>query len=213
MAAIFIRTIIIYFLLSFSLRIMGKRQLGELDISELVSTLLVSEVASLPIADPDIPLLNAIIPILLIVCLEIMISSVKNKSEKLKKLVEGEPIFIIYKGKLRQRALRENRISVNELLCEIRGQGIGDISDVYYAILEQNGKMSILERGEKENLAHIIIIDKEVNTKGLSELGYNEGWLRNQLSRHKARISDVFLMTVDDNGKTNVIKRELDNEN
>jgi uncharacterized membrane protein YcaP (DUF421 family) len=213
MAAIFVRTLIIYLLLSLSLKIMGKRQLGELDVSELVSTLLVSEVASLPISDPDIPLLNAIIPILFIVSLEIIISSVKNKSEKLKHVVEGEPIFIIYKGKLKQNALKENRISINELLCELRTQGIGDIGDVYYAILEQNGKISVLERGEKENLAHTIIIDKEVNSKGLSALGYNESWLKKQLPKHKTKISDVLLMTVDDKGETNVIKRELDNEN
>ena len=213
MAAIFVRTVIIYFLLSLSLKLMGRRQIGELDVSELVSTLLVSEIASLPIADPDIPLLNAVIPILLIVSMEIIISSLKNKSEKLKNIVEGQPIFIIYKGKLMQDALKQNRISINELLCEMRTQGIGDIGDIYYAILEQNGKMSILERGEKENLAHTIIIDKEVNQKGLRALGYNDIWLKKQLSKHKIDISDVFLMTVDDNGKTNVVKRELKDEN
>ena len=96
MASIFIRTLIIYLFLSISLKIMGKRQIGELEVGELVSTLVISEVAALPIADPDIPLMNAIIPVLFIVCLEIIISSLKNKSEKLKKYIEGEPIFLIY---------------------------------------------------------------------------------------------------------------------
>ena len=96
MASIVVRTVIVYVLLSFSLRIMGKRQLGELDVSELVSTLLISEIASISIDDPDIPLLNAIIPILLIVSIEVILSTIKNKSEKLKTVIEGRPEYIIY---------------------------------------------------------------------------------------------------------------------
>ena len=124
MASIFIRTILIYVFLAISLKIMGKRQIGELEVNELVSTLVVSEVAALPVADPDIPLLNALLPVALIVCLEIIISAVKNKSEKLKRRIEGEPIFLVYRGKLQQKALCDNRMSVNELLCEMRMQEI-----------------------------------------------------------------------------------------
>ena len=153
MASIFVRTVIRYVCLSLSLKFMGKRQMGELEISELVSTLVISEVAALPVADPDIPLLNAIIPVILIVCLEIIISYAKNKSAKLKKCVEGQPIFVIYRGKLRQSALNDNRISLNELLCELRMQGVGDIKNVYYAILEPNGKLSVLKR-EKATRFH-----------------------------------------------------------
>ena len=163
MASIFIRTLIIYLFLSISLKIMGRRQIGELEVGELVSTLVISEVAALPIADPDIPLMNAIIPVLFIVCLEIIISSAKNKSEKLKKYIEGEPIFLIYKGKLQQKQLKENRISVNELLCELRMQGCADINDVCYAVLEQNGKLSVFENDE--SFTHTLIIDKTVNEK------------------------------------------------
>ena len=158
MASILVRTVIVYILLSFSLRVMGKRQLGELDVMELVSTLLISELASIPIDDPDIPLLNAIIPILLILSAEVIISTLKNKSEKLKEAIEGKPVYIIYKGKLLQDALRENRISVNELLSEIRTQGIADISEINYAILEQNGKItvvSLLRQGDYRPSAHI----------------------------------------------------------
>ena len=161
MASIFVRTVIIYVFLSVSLKFMGKRQMGELEISELVSTLVISEVAALPIADPDIPLLNAVVPVILIVCLEIIISYAKNKSEKLKKYVEGEPIFVIYRGKLRQSALSDNRISLNELLCELRMQGVGDINNVYYAILEANGKLSVFEKNNKGSFSHNVIIDTE----------------------------------------------------
>ena len=132
MTSIVIRTVIIYIILSVSLRIMGKRQLGELDVSELVSTLLISEIASIPIDDPDIPLMNAVIPILFILSVEILLSTIKNKSRKMKSVIEGKPQYIIYKGRVLQNVLNENRISINEILSEMRAQGVGDISEVYY---------------------------------------------------------------------------------
>ncbi len=206
MASIFIRTLIIYILIMFSMKIMGKRQIGELEVGELVSTFIISEIAALPIADHDIPLLNAVIPLLFIVSIEIIISSVKNKSERLKKRIDGEPIFIIYKGKLRQKALYENRISINEIICEMRSQSIGDISDVYYAILEQNGKLSFLKRTDE--FSHSVIIDTEINKNCISSLGYDENWIEKQLKLHKIKRKDVFLMTVNDEGETTVIKKE-----
>lgn len=207
MASIFFRTILIYIMLSISIKIMGKRQIGELEVGELVSTLLISEIASLPIADPDIPLLNAIIPVLLLVCLEIIISTVKNKSQRLKKIIEGMPTFIVYRGKLMQSALRENRISVNELLAEMRIQGVGDIKDIKYALLEQNGKLSLIKEDEG-NLAHAIIIDGDIEKGELKKLGYDEGWVRKKLSCEGVRTSEIFLMTVDDSGNINIIRKE-----
>lgn len=211
MASIFVRTLIIYVLIAFALRIMGKRQIGELEVSELVSTLLISEIASLPIADPDIPLLNAVIPVLFIFSLEIIISSLKNKSEKLKKLVEGEPIFLIYKGAFSQKAMRDNRLSVNELLCEARLQGVGDINEIYYAILEQNGQISFLEKGKNENIATPLIIDGEIKEEGLSQRGISKKRLYKELKSRGASLEKVFLMTYDDNEKINIyIKEDLE---
>ena len=207
MVSILVRTIIIYILLSFSLRIMGKRQLGEMDVVELVSTLLISELASIPIDDPDIPLLNAIIPILLILSAEVILSTVKNKSEKLKESLEGKPTYIIYKGRLSQEALRENRISINELLSEMRSQGVGDISEVNYAILEQNGSLSLLKKNADE-IAHTLVIDGHIMVDDLKSLGYNERWLEKELSARKARVDGVFLMTVTDSGEINIILKE-----
>ncbi len=208
MASILIRTLIIYVLLSFALKVMGKRQLGELEIGELVSTLLISEIASISIDDTNIPLLNAILPILLIFSLEIILSSLKNKSEKMKKLLEGDPVYIIYKGKLLQKALDDNRMSVNELLSEMRLQGIGDISEIRYAILEQNGKLAILKNGTDGNIAHTLIIDTVIQENNLKNLGYDEKWLQNELSKSRISQKNVFLMTVDDNRQTNIIKKD-----
>lgn len=207
MASIFIRTIIIYVLLSFSMKIMGKRQIGELDVSDLISTLLISELAAIPIDDPDIPLLNAIIPILFIVSLEIIISSLKNKSNKVKKYVEGSPTFIIFKGQLIQKGLAENRISINELMCEMRIQGIGDIKDIDYCTLEANGKLSMLKKQNAGGAcAHPLVLDGEINKSELSLIQID----KNELSRilGDTPIEKIFLMTLDDTGYTNIILKE-----
>ena len=207
MTSVLIRTVIIYLFLSFSIKIMGKRQIGELETGELISTLLISEVASLPIDNPDIPLSSAIFPILLIISIEIIISFIKNKSSALKRIVDGEPSFVIYKGRLRQDVLRENRLSINEMLSELRVLGVGDISEVEYALLEQNGKLSVLRRAE-DNYAHAIVIDKEVNERALKSLGYDRRWLDARLTERHVKLKEIFLMTVDDSGSIYIIKEE-----
>ena len=211
MTSIVIRTVIIYVILSISLRIMGKRQLGELDVSELVSTLLISEIASIPIDDPDIPLMNAVIPILFILSVEILLSTIKNKSEKMKSLIEGKPQYIIYKGRVLQNVLDENRISINEILSEMRAQGVGDISDVYYAAIEQNGALSILKK-DGSQMAHAVIIDGDVIKGNLKAVGYDYNWLNARLKKNKIKQDDVFLMTIDDGGKVNLILKDEQNK-
>ena len=185
------------------MKIMGKRAIGELDVFELITSLMLSELAAIPISDPDIPLFNAIIPILVIVSLEICISIFKNKSESLKKIVEGAPAFVIYKGNLIQRALVDNRISVNELLSEMRCQGIGALEEVEYAIIEQNGSISFIKCGAG-GFAHPTVIDGEyVKT---------EKQTRNEtadiLSQRGLTVDGVFLMTVDDDEKISIIIKE-----
>ncbi len=209
MTSLVVRGLIVYVLLSFSLRMMGKRQLGELDVSELVSTLLVSEIASIPIDDPDIPLMNAIIPILLILSMEIILSTIKNKSESMKAIIEGKPEYIIYKGRLLQNVLKDNRISVNELLSELRSQGVGNIEDVYYAAVEQNGNLSVIKREDGE-LSHALIIDGTVIEENINALGYNDVWLKKKLKERRIRQDEVFLMTVTDDGHIYLIIKEDD---
>ncbi len=207
MVSILIRTVIIYVLLTFSLRIMGKRQIGELDVSELVSTLLISELAAIPIDDPDIPLFNAVIPMIFIFALEIIISTVKNKSERLKKAIDGSPAYIIFKGRLLQNALKENRISVNELLSELRIQGVGDVSEVYYAMLEQNGQLSVTKKNDSP-LAHTLVIDGSIMKENLKKTGYGEEMIQRRLQDLKREMSDVFLMTITDSGDMNIIYKD-----
>lgn len=204
MAAILIRTVIIYLFITITLKIMGKRQIGELEASELVTTFIISEITAIPIDDPNIPLVNAFIPIIFIVCAEIIVSFIKNKSTLLKKTIDGTPAYIIYNGRLMQRTLRENRISVNELFAEARIAGFANISDVKYAILESNGKISILE----DSLSHLIIADGDVDKRTLMALGYNLQWLEKELKKNGAAIEDTFLMSVNDSGEIFIVKKE-----
>ena len=208
MTSIVVRTVIVYIILSFSLRIMGKRQLGELDVGELVSTLLISEIASIPIDDPDIPLLNAIIPILFILSVEILISTLKNKSEKLKNVIEGTPEYIIYKGRLLQSALSDNRISINELLSEMRTQGIGSIDEIYYAAIEQNGALSIIKK-DASPMAHAIIIDGSLIESNIKALGYGVKYVERILQKKHISLEEIFLMTVTDEGKISIVLKEI----
>lgn len=207
MASVLIRTVLIYGFLALAMKLMGKRQLGELETGELISALLISEIAALPIDNPDIPLSSAIFPTLLIITLEILLSFIKNKSSRLKRAVDGEPTFIIYKGRLRQDVLRENRISINEVLSELRVMGVGDIADADYVILEQNGKLSVLQKN-RDRMAHALIIDGEVNEATLRSLGYNREWLNKRLDELHCKKQDLFLMTVGDDGTINIIKEE-----
>lgn len=222
MITIFIRTFIIYIIITLVLRIMGKRQVGELEASELVSTLLLSEIAALPISEPDVPLLFAVIPVLLIVSLEIIVTYSKNKLDILKKIFEGKPSIIIYKGKLDQKELERMRISLQELISELRLQGIMDISQVEYAILEEKGKLSTLLKPEYQPLsasdlklnvsgggmAHSLIADGSYNRDTLKRLGINEKDVDNICTSYNCKAKDVFLLTLDDEKNTNIILKE-----
>ena len=207
MASILIRTVIIYILLTTALKIMGKRQIGELDVGELITTLLISELATIPIDDPDLPLLNAVLPILLIFSLEIIISSLKNRSERLKRLLESSPVYIIYKGKLSERALVENRLSLNELLCELRLLNVGDIGEVEYAILEQNGKISVFKKSDGA-ISHSLIIDTVILKDNLKRLGLSDEWVKKQLKERGVNIEEILLLTLSDDGSISLIKKE-----
>ncbi len=208
MASILIRTAIIYFLVLVALRLMGRREIGQLDASDLVSTLLISELAAIPIDDPDIPLLNALLPILFILAVEVILSTVKNRSPRLSRAIDGGPSFLIYKGRLLQEALSENRIALDELLSALRTQGIGDIAEVEYALLEQNGTISALQTSETK-IAHPILMDGEICKHALAALGKDSEWLEGELKKRNLEKEDIFLMTLTDAGRIRVLKKEL----
>ncbi len=208
MTSIFIRTIIVYIILTIMMKILGKRRIGELEAGELVSTLLISEIAAIPIGDGDLPIINAVVAIVFICAVEVALSAIKNKSKLVKVAVEGECDYIIYKGRLLQGALEENRLSINEVLSEMRAQGVSDIGEIYYAILEPNGKLSIIKNEDRNKVSHAIVIDGKTDEKKLKRRGYNQGWLDNVLHENKVNMEDVFLLTVKEDGSVSIIKKE-----
>lgn len=222
MITAFMRTLIIYIILIGTLRLMGKRQIGELRLSELVTTFLLSELAVIPIQDPDIPVSHAVVPILLLLSLEVIISFIITKSKKLKLIFVGKPSVIICHGKLNQHELQRLRMGTIEFLSELRLKNISDIADIEYAILEENGKLSVFPKADKlpvtmydmnlsateTGIAHSVIIDGEISDANLKLAHKNEKWLLKILEEEKKNIADILLFTVDDSGKTNIIMKE-----
>lgn len=218
------RTVILYLLLIVGLRLTGKRQIGELEPIELVLTMLLSDLASVPMQDFAIPLLYGVIPILTLLSLSTLLSYASLRSVRLRRLMCGEPALIIDNGKILQTAMRRNRLTLDELLEELRGQGVTDPATVKYAVLETSGKLSVLlythqqpatpeqmGKSVKDDvfLPTILINDGRVIAENLRRLGYDGKWLEEQLKKHRAASpSDVFCLSVDGAGAVTYLPKE-----
>ena len=221
MTTIFFRTLIVYAILMGAIRLMGKRQIGELEISDLVSTLLISEIASLPIENPELPLAFAAVPILTILFLEVGSSFLLIKFPALRNLLSTRPTVLIRNGKPLIKELRQVRISLEELLSALRQKEVTDIREVDYAILEQNGQISVIRKrlyqppdakslhfSPAENgITHILIADGRVNAYGVKNLPEGDVILDRALKQEHCRPRDVLLLLVDDSGKTQLLRK------
>ena len=209
----FLRTIILYLLIIAGIRLMGKRQVGELEPSELVLALIIADLAAVPMQDFGIPLLSGIIPILTLLCITMALSVLTMKSIRFRVLMCGRPSIVIQDGALRRNEMERNRVTIDELMEELRMQGITDITTFKYAILETNGRLSVLLRAEEQPvtakqmgiamedvaLPLVIINDGRLLSHNLKIRGLNETWLKKQLDAQGVhRVEDVFLMTVDE---------------
>ena len=222
MTTILIRTGIVYVLLIATVRLMGKRQLGELEVSELVTTILLSEIASLPVAEPSIPIMHAVIPLVTILTVEISLSVILLKCPRLKNLVSSRPNILIRHGRLDQREMRRSRISIDELLSEMRQAGLAALEDIDYAILEQNGKISILPKKcatpptasdlgttvKETGLVHVLVEDRRINRHGLHICSLEETALRKRLRREGLTPEELFFLGMNDAGDLYYIKKE-----
>ncbi len=224
MITAFARTLILYFLIMIGLRLMGKRQIGELEPSELVLTMMISDLASVPMQDFGIPLLAGIIPILTLLSLSMLLSQLSLHNLRFRALVCGTPSILIRNGQLQQEAMRKNRYTLDELLEELRGQGISGIEDVKYAILENSGQLSILPWTRQQpptasqlglkleddvTLPVVLVNDGRALRKNLISCGKDEEWLREELrKRHLSSPKEVFLLTLDEHGQVICVKKE-----
>ena len=224
MATAFVRTILLYFIIMLGLRLMGKRQIGELEPTELVLTMLISDLAAVPMQDFGIPLLNGVVPIITLLALSMLLSYGCMRSIRLRRLVCGSPTTLIKNGVLQQSAMRANRFTLDELIEELRSQGVTDLMSVNYAILETDGQLSVLlypaeqpatprqlGRAVKDDLflPQVLINDGRVLDSALTHCGLNRSWLMQSLAeRGFHRADDILLFTIDDAGKILCIQKE-----
>lgn len=222
MSIILIRSFILYISLMLLMRFLGKRQLGELELSEFVVAAVIADVSANPLQDIGMPLLNAIVPMVTLFCCEIIVSGLALKSVRLRELMFGRPSLLIEDGRIIQSELKKNRFTVDELMQELRSQGVSDIGTVEYAFLETDGSLSILQyAGERAVTANqlgiactdggypkIVISDGRVISENLKKAGYSEAWLQRQLDTRRLEKEQVFLLTVDKSGKVYCVRRD-----
>lgn len=217
-----IRTILLYFLVLATFRLLGKRQIGELQPVDLVLTFLLSELLSVSIQDMQAPLLHTLVPVALLVGLEIAMSVVSMKSLRMRTLLQGNPLFVIRNGKLDQKQLRRLRFTVDDLLEELRKKDIFDISEVQYAIVETDGTLSVLLKPEARTpqnaalqiqeqdngIPCVVISDGTVVDTDFKTCAMTPEKLRNILRKNKLQASALLLMTADRSGNCFWIKKE-----
>ena len=207
----YIRTIILYAVLIAGIRLMGKRQIGQMEASEFVVTMLIANLASIPMQDGGIPLLSGLIPILTVLGMELALSGLILGSVRFRRLLCGKPVILIDNGKILQENLRSTRVTLDELTGHLREKDILDIGTVQYAILETDGNLSVfpypqdVPAGAREAgievrphyLPVTIIEDGYFSRENLQKAGKNTSWLRSVLDEHKSTVSQTFLLTVD----------------
>ena len=213
MLTIIIRSVILFILVIAALRLMGKKQLGELQPSELVTTILISNIATLSLEDPSMPMILGIVPILMIVCIDVLMSGIMMKSAKFRKLVTGSPRVIISDGKIDQKELRNLRYTIDDVMEAMRDSDIFDINHVRYAIVETTGKINFFRKDEgKDDPPWVIVKDGMVIKEGLVKAGLGEQWLRGVLEKRKAAEREIFLLTACGDGSYTMILKEGRNE-
>ncbi|MDL2217130.1 DUF421 domain-containing protein [Christensenellaceae bacterium OttesenSCG-928-M15] len=215
MLVLFIRALVLYGLVFVVIRLMGKRQISELQPFDFVFTLLIADLASDPITDTSVPLVYAFIPILALYLVQQLISFLSLKSEKARAVLAGKPQIVIERGVLQEDVMRTTRYSINDLMEQLRGKDVFDITDVSYAIIETDGRLSVLKKGgqhaptvkdlslkpHEEELSAFVVLDGKVQAVALSGYGKTEEWLKNELGKMGfARVEDLFVVNLTPEG-------------
>lgn len=222
MTIIIIRSIIIYLFIIFSVRVTGKRQIGELKPHELVITILISAVATIPLQEISIPLTNSLLPIMVFVSLEIIGSALSMKSIRLRNLLQGKPVFIIKDGILQQKQMRRLRFTMDDIIDALRQEGIFDISTVENAIVETNGSLSVqqksdsapitpeyMKKGEqKAQMPVVIVMDSKPVTEYFGEEKISKSEIELLVSSTSVSAEDIMLLTVDGDGNMYMIEKD-----
>lgn len=207
----FFRAIILYIIVLVVMRAMGKREIGQLQPFELAISIMIADLASIPMTEIGIPITNGIIPILGLLIMHLLISYINLKSVKLREIICGKPSILIYRGKIDEKALKKERFTINELQERLRGDNVINIGDVEYAILETNGEITVILKPEKrgvivedlklepvyEGITYDLVVDGKIMYDNLKKLGKDYIWLKNQLKPFKIKPEQALIATID----------------
>lgn len=226
MLTTFVRVIILYILVLIVMRLMGKREIGQLQPFELAIAIMIADLASVPMADIGIPITNGIIPILALLLLHILISIINLKSIKLRQIISGKPRILIYRGKIDENALKKERFTINELQERLRNNNIVNIGDVEYAILETSGQITVIQKPEKrgtiprdfkiipeyEGISYDLVIDGKIMHENIRKIGRNLNWLNNEVGKFGMKPEEALIVTFDGSEQIFCQKKEKYNK-
>jgi len=215
MLIIFFRAIVLYILVLIVMRLMGKREIGQLQPFELAIAIMIADLASIPMTDTGVPISNGIVPILGLLLMHLLISIINLKSIKAREIICGKPRILIYRGKIDEMALKKERFTINELQERLRDKNIVNIFDVEYAILETNGQISVIEKPNKrtttpddfgiipdyEGLSYDLVIDGKIMSENLKKLNKDYNWLKTEVLKFGYKPDEALLVTIDGKGQ------------
>lgn len=219
----FIRSIILYIIVLIVMRLMGKREIGQLQPFELAIAIMIADLASVPMSEIGIPIINGIIPILGLLVMHLIISYINLKSMKMRQLICGKPSILIYRGKIDENIMRKERFTINELQERLRANNINDINDVEYAILETSGQVSVIEKPNKrttipedfnimpeyEGISYDLVIDGKVMHENLKILNKDYNWLKAEVNKFNINPEEALLVTINGKGSFFCQKKEV----
>lgn len=219
----FFRSIILYIIVLIVMRMMGKREIGQLQPFELAISIMIADLATIPMTDTGIPIGNGIVPILGLLVMHLLISLINLKSTKLREIICGKPRILIYRGKIQEKALIKERFTINELQERIRSQNVVNLGDVEYAILETSGQITVIEKPNKrqaipedfdimpeyEGIPYDLVVDGKVMYQNLKEIGKDYNWLKKEVNKFKFNPEEALVVTIDGKGQIFCQKKEV----
>ena len=218
----FFRSIVLYVIVLIVMRLMGKREIGQLQPFELAISIMIADLATIPMTETGIPIFNGIIPILGLLLMHLIISIVNLKSIKGREIICGKPSILIYRGKIDEKILKKERFTINELQEKLRSNNIVNLGDVEYAILETSGEVTVIQKPEKrgtipedfniqpdyEGIPYDLVIDGKVMNKNLKSIGKNYNWLKKQVEKFGIKPEEALVVTIDGKGQIFCQKKE-----
>ena len=225
MLVTFFRAIVLYIIVLIVMRLMGKREIGQLQPFELAISIMIADLASIPMTDTGIPIFNGIVPILGLLVMHLIISLLNLKSLKAREIICGKPSILIYRGKINEKALRKERFTINELEERLRGNNVINLGDVEYAILETSGQVTVIQKPEKRNtipedfnitpeyegIPYDLVVDGKVMNANLQAIGKNYNWLKKQVEKFNMKPEEALIVTIDGKGQFFCQKKENKN--